>query len=1009
MAIRSTVLASAVTLALMSFQSVSIAALQDDLVVWDSSNVPSLTKDEYSFKAADVNDRVQVFTVENGASGSLSNLNLKVNALGKQKDSADGQVFGMYVSGGNVDFSGDSLGVNLTTDFSGGGNNQATAIYIGGGETTISADTTDLYVESKDTNGKSVYGIGLANSKLNLTGNEVNINLVSATEREHNNQYSEALGIDLYNNAAIETSDSTEVNISIKTTSTKTSTEITEGDYVGNFWGATPASGIKFEGGSGKFKGNVNIDVQSDGGSASAVTVTNYFNNSSFGQTWGNSAAEFNNLNSKVSSKSGDATGISVSYTEGSQEVNDVILKVRGNTSVTANSESGNVRALQVSGNTSAEFGGDFIASVTGGSGSGDIRGINVDGGAKVNLGQKGSTVSVNLNSQAEDNESIAIGIRAAKQGVLNINADNVVVTGTSNGWIYGVNAQNSTQEDKEDLATLIINANKTVIDVSSTGQASSGIVTMSQGNVEINGDLYVKADDAIVTRGFAQTLINKDKTSTVQLDGNIKFDFDEETSKTSVDATVDVNLTGADSYWKGNTLVSWNGNPSSSDLEVNEMTLNMEDGAQWTPSYIENTDSQTYVPLNHLNFNDSVINIENGSKQEVVVENMQGTGGTINLTATTSDGKSIESGSFKADNVSGDIALAVNARGLTSDEITDPEAAMQSLNEKVSVKAAKTNTIAEGDINGAYTQTVAADGTTSKVQIAENTKLASMKGVNAAALVAWRDEVAYTNQRMEFLRDHEHAYGAWGQVYGGESTYEGKVDLKTTTVQVGADASVGDWVVGAAFSYMNGDADMHNGNADTDAYTVSLYTSRMFDSGLFVNGLARYGRLSTDATAGNMDADYDNDAFSIGGNVGYRINFTNQAFVEPSFGLQYAYVKGDTYTAGNGVKVEQDDFDALIASLGARAGFNFPNDSGRLFARASVNHDFMGEIDGTASKGTLADSMYVDLGGTWFTYGVGAQFDVTKNLSFWGNIDRTTGGEVSTNYMMNAGLRYVF
>ena len=232
---------------------------------------------------------------------------------------------------------------------------------------------------------------------------------------------------------------------------------------------------------------------------------------------------------------------------------------------------------------------------------------------------------------------------------------------------------------------------------------------------------------------------------------------------------------------------------------------------------------------------------------------------------------------------------------------------------------------------------------------------------------------------------------------------------MKTTTVQVGADAAVGDWVVGAAFSYMNGDADMHNGNADTDAYTVSLYTSRMFDSGLFVNGLARYGRLSTDATAGNMDADYDNDAFSIGGNVGYRINFTNQAFVEPSFGLQYAYVKGDTYTAGNGVKVEQDDFDALIASLGARAGFNFPNDSGRLFARASVNHDFMGEIDGTASKGTLADSMYVDLGGTWFTYGVGAQFDVTKNLSFWGNIDRTTGGEVSTNYMMNAGLRYVF
>ena len=284
------------------------------------------------------------------------------------------------------------------------------------------------------------------------------------------------------------------------------------------------------------------------------------------------------------------------------------------------------------------------------------------------------------------------------------------------------------------------------------------------------------------------------------------------------------------------------------------------------------------------------------------------------------------------------------------------------------------------------------------------------MKGVNAAALVAWRDEVAYTNQRMEFLRDNSHAYGAWAQVYGGESSYDdASVDLKTTTVQVGADAAIGDWVAGAAFSYMSGDADMTNGQADTDAYTLSVYANRTFDSGLFVNALARYGRLSTDATAGNMDGSYDNNAFSIGGNVGYRITFAEQAFVEPMFGLQYAYVTGDDYEASNGVKVEQDNFDALIASLGARVGFDFAKDAGKFYARASVNHDFLGEIDGKASKADLAESMYVDLGGTWFTYGVGTQFNITDNLSVWGNLDRTSGGEVSTNYMMNAGKRYVF
>ena len=336
----------------------------------------------------------------------------------------------------------------------------------------------------------------------------------------------------------------------------------------------------------------------------------------------------------------------------------------------------------------------------------------------------------------------------------------------------------------------------------------------------------------------------------------------------------------------------------------------------------------------------------------------------------------------------------------------------MESLSDKIEVttgQLTKIQNFSEGDIKGAITQTIAADGTKSAVKTSENTKLASFRGLNATALVAWRDEVAYTNQRMEFLRDNSHAYGAWAQVYGGESKYEDKAELTTTTVQVGADMAVGDWVAGAAFSYMTGEADMLRGDADTDAYTLSLYAERNFDSGLFVNGLARYGRLSTDATAGNMDASYDNNAFSLGGNVGYRFTFAEQAFVEPNFGLQYAYVMGDDYKASNGVKVEQDDFDALIASLGARVGFNFPNDAGKVFARASVNHDFLGEIDGTASKADLAESMYVDLGGTWVTYGVGTQFNITDNLSVWGNVDRTTGGEVSTNYMMNAGLRYVF
>ena len=655
------------------------------------------------------------------------------------------------------------------------------------------------------------------------------------------------------------------------------------------------------------------------------------------------------------------------------------------------------------------------------------------------------NTDSVLLDARANfDNfwVSSAAVYSAAKGASVVIQAkDSVKIVSNDIGILGQSNTQDETRPDN--AASISIKAKN----ISITADNMS-VMAFSNSKIDLSASesIYIESDHAVDTRGNSLININADnRAKKVTIIGDVVFETpnapgDSQGSGNIINSEVNINLSSAESSWAGRAYQSYrvqNTDGSYSSVEnvelntdpyygnVTDFSLSLTNGAKWDlsgDSFVNNLEVADGASVNvqadakilnvdAMNVDNATVSMQGGADQKVSVNTLKSKAATLNMNASTKDGKSVQTGKFEVlQSVEDGSDLDVQLSGITADDIEDPQAAMDSVKDSVVAKGATIDkTIAEGDVNGAITETTSADGTRATVKVAENTKLASMKGVNAAALVAWRDEVAYTNQRMEFLRDHEHAYGAWGQVYGGESTYEGKVDLKTTTVQVGADAAVGDWVVGAAFSYMNGDADMHNGNADTDAYTVSLYTSRMFDSGLFVNGLARYGRLSTDATAGNMDGEYDNDAFSIGGNVVYRINFTNQAFVEPTFGLQYAYVKGDTYTAGNGVKVEQDDFDALIASLGARAGFNFPNDSGRLFARASVNHDFMGEIDGTASKGTVADSMYVDLGGTWFTYGVGAQFDVTKNLSFWGNIDRTTGGEVSTNYMMNAGLRYVF
>ncbi len=669
-----------------------------------------------------------------------------------------------------------------------------------------------------------------------------------------------------------------------------------------------------------------------------------------------------------------------------------------------------NKRAVYLTGDSASIFGQEI--SIDGQKGKvGET--IRAENASTLNLGNE-STERIVLQGTGDV-------LNAFGKSQINIEANEVNLIAGENGTAIWLQNNTETPKLPDDGTHLTIDAENTVITA-----GFAGIRAFSNSKLDITGNLRIDAPVAIDTRGNSEININQDGRSTVVINGDIIFETPGSTDNSGqyVNSKVNINLSGEGSSWTGGI-----GKAYASYLEgkvdkegnkytaVNGFTLSLKDGATWNAvaadvsgfgnGYI--TDAA--IVANNVNLDNGVINVLDN--HEVKIGSMGGSGGAINLVATTDDGQSIKSGSVSIAETTSEMPVSVSLIGVTADDITNAEAAMESLNGKVTTttkgKIAKTQRITEGDIRGEMTQTIAADGTKSAVKTAENTKLASFRGLNAVSLVAWRDEVAYTNQRIEFLRDNSHAYGAWAQVYGGESSYDDKSDLTTTTIQVGADTTIGDWIAGAAFSYMTGEADLLRGEADTDAYTLSLYAERNFDSGLFINGIARYGRLSSDAKAGNMDASYDNNAFSVGGNVGYHFTFAEQGFIEPNVGLQYAYVKGDDYKASNGVKVEQDDFDALIASLGARVGFNFPNEAGKIFARVSVNHDFLGEIDGTASKGNLAESMYLDLGGTWTTYGIGTQFNFTDNLSVWGNLDRTTGGEVSTNYMMNAGVRYVF
>lgn len=357
--------------------------------------------------------------------------------------------------------------------------------------------------------------------------------------------------------------------------------------------------------------------------------------------------------------------------------------------------------------------------------------------------------------------------------------------------------------------------------------------------------------------------------------------------------------------------------------------------------------------------------------------------------------------------------SLAVKYTGITSDDLTE-----ENVKTLVAVTGdvQKVETVEEGDIKGVWTRTTNADGETTE-DYGENTKLSSYSSITAMSLVQWRNEINHLTKRLGDIRASESTIGAWARVYGGASEWGSnpEVDMDHTTIQVGGDYRINpNWIVGGAFSYTDSDAESGNGFADGESYSLAAYATYLADNGSFLDMIARYGYLKNDITAGNMALETKNNAFSLSVEGGHQFRFIeDRAYIEPQIELTYGFVSGDDADASNGVRIEQDDYQNLITRVGVRTGFDFPEKAGTIYATLSYSYDFLGDADGTASGQTEAGyesvALTEDLGGGWVTYGVGAQFRLGDNAFAYGELERTSGGDIDNPYLFNVGFRYNF
>ena len=79
------------------------------------------------------------------------------------------------------------------------------------------------------------------------------------------------------------------------------------------------------------------------------------------------------------------------------------------------------------------------------------------------------------------------------------------------------------------------------------------------------------------------------------------------------------------------------------------------------------------------------------------------------------------------------------------------------------------------------------------------------------------------------------------------------------------------------------------------------------------------------------------------------------------------------------------------------------------MFVKASVLHDWKGDADFRFTKDTISRSLTESLGGTWYEYGLGADYNASKQVHFYADLEASEGGEVDTDYRVNFGVRYAW
>lgn len=545
-------------------------------------------------------------------------------------------------------------------------------------------------------------------------------------------------------------------------------------------------------------------------------------------------------------------------------------------------------------------------------------------------------------------------------------------------------------------------------------------------------------------------TILNPDNT--VQIYGNLD----------AKKGTIRIGFSGKDSYWYGAGVGLINYDEATQTygavLDDSRLQVTLADGAKWVPDImLRGKDAQRLdTRSNYLSAvtldKDGIIdthayNVHTGDKDTVnnlVLYNLKSNEGTVVMDASgakvNSTYRNAGTDFFTIKGGSGMVYVQPADVSALKGVSPDNPVRFADATKDITFKAiTKTSDISDGalfDYTPVIDKNVVSDrfGTNGNdwyfVDYSEN-PTDNVKVPVAAASAVHGDLLSHRNidtlnQRLGELRDYSNTEdGVWFRMKSGETESDkyGHYNYRWNFYQLGYDRTVADhqngkWHIGGAFHSAMGDVDYHHGDGDMRSYGGSLYAGWAGSKGHYMDYVLSYSHYNNKYNIYHdgmkaADADYSDHAWMVSAEYGRKFDMGSEWFIEPQSQLVYGKSGGSDYTLSNGVKVHDDGEDSLIGRLGFRLGKSFATPKGQepnqIYLKFNALHEFSGDWD-MALWGTDASYyQHCDGGDTWYTFGLGGKVSLTDNAVFYGDVEKSFGGDVTTKWQFNAGLRFLW